>query len=101
MRKTISIIDLINEVNKRNAESTCAAGIRMGWNAMLEHYLHENNCYKGYNNLTREQVPLGHKPGILWDTVDGHWSQGAATIHDPAITDDSRRFYYTHKRLEK
>jgi hypothetical protein len=65
MRKTIKVVELVELVNQRNRVSTCAAGIRAGWNAILEEVLHKTDGYNGYRYLSAGEVPKGQAPGIL------------------------------------
>ena len=48
-RRTVRIGDLINEVNRRNAGSTCSPETRKGWNSLLEGVLSDANVYEGYS----------------------------------------------------
>lgn len=92
-RKTVSIADLLSEVNRRNKQSTCSADVRDGWNSLLETVLHNANLYEGYGYLSQEEVPPGEKPGI-----DKHCRDGAPTRE--RFPDESRRHYYVSRILK-
>ena len=64
-RKTISVQDLKDSINNRNRKSTCAADVRHGWNAIISEALMETKNYRGYRFLTANEVPDGHKPGVV------------------------------------
>lgn len=89
-KKTIHISELIDEVNRRNAESECSPEVRRGWNSLLEAMLHQNNVYEGFRHLNEDQVPAGSEPGVR--------------INDKTNTgfefpDESRVYYFKHKSL--
>lgn len=87
-RKTVSLLALIEQVNQMNRESTCAPDIRMGWNTLLEQALMAANVYAGFGYYSEHELPRNQTPGL----VDGHFVHG--------VSDDSRRFYYTHSKLK-
>lgn len=92
-RKTLRIADVVDKVNHMNRESTCDAGKRAGWNALLESLLHDADAYKGYNNLGSVNVPEGHAPGIKWiEDGDGY---GLPNFDG---CDDTRRVYHLDRR---
>lgn len=70
-RKTFSIAKLLHSVNKKNAESTCSAEVRQGWNSLLSDILMQADVYAGYNYLGPEDLPEGELPGIAFETSDG------------------------------
>ncbi len=90
-RKTVQISELIDFVNERNQVSTCEPSVRDGWNAMLERVLMDADVYAGFNYYGEADVPAGQSPGIVRD------STGSAE----RFPDESRRFYYTHRHLQK
>jgi hypothetical protein len=82
-RATCKLTDLLDEVNRRNRESTCPREMRAGWNSLLEFALSEAGAYAGYGFLGPKDVPVNEKPGII--------------VNEPAVNefpDDSRRFYH-------
>jgi len=91
MKKTIKLIDLINEVNRRNKESTCKPEVREGWNSLLESILHTSECYEGYTYLYRHEVPIGQLPGIRGIALDKEY---------PDVTRRSYRVSYKLKAKE-
>ena len=88
-RKTVLISDLIIEVNRLNAESTCAPDLRVGWNTFLEDILKKADVYAGFKMLSEGEVPVGFPPGF--NIVDGKYG----------FPDDSRRRYYWHRHLRE
>jgi len=48
LRKTIKVIDLIEEVNCRNRVSMCDPKVRDGWNSLAESLLLRCDAYAGY-----------------------------------------------------
>jgi hypothetical protein len=90
-KKTVYIVELISEVNRRNAESTCSPDMRMGHNMMLESILMDANVYAGFGYYEAHQVPEGHKPGIIFNRENPKNNQ---------FPDESRRFYYSHRNLK-
>ena len=85
-RKTIEIQKIKDKVNWMLKYSTqMNPDVRRGMYSVLEWALGETGNYKGYNNLTQENVPSGELPGIIFDAFPG-------TNHQ--YPDDSRRFYY-------
>lgn len=88
-KKTLVIRDLIEEVNRRNRESTCEPAVRMGWNMLLEGVMIGAEVYSGFSYLTADQVPTGCLPGVIPDP------KGT----DHKFPDESRRQYYTHTYL--
>lgn len=71
MKKTFVIEVLITEVNQRNANSTCDAKVREGWNDALEWILHKADRYYGYRYLTCAEVPEGQAAGIIYSGFPG------------------------------
>lgn len=91
-RKTLKLIELINEVNERLAHSKTGPEGRYALCMLLEQFLFANNAYAGFQYLTEEQVPKGHKPGIKWTGQPGK--------SFPYHPDDSRRVYSIHYKLK-
>jgi hypothetical protein len=93
-RKTVNLIDMIEEVNRRNRGSICCAEVRRGWNSLLEGFLYENDAYAGYGYLEAEQLEgtraEGMLPGIIRD------ANGPGEHEFP---DETRVVYYIHHRL--
>ena len=88
MRKTVYIAKMIQEVNRRNVESTCSPEVRRGWNALLEGFLHDNGVYEGFRYL--EAKELGDvEPGIAKDENGNN-----------VFPDESRVAYYFHHTLK-
>lgn len=83
-RKTFNVEDFKKKINERNRHSTCSAEVRRGWNSVLSDVLMDTGNYKGFNYLNADQVPPGHKPGIIPNYETGK--------HE--FPDDSRVFYY-------
>jgi len=48
MRKTIKVVDLIEEVNCRNRISACDPEVRRGWNSFAEGFLLRCDAYVGF-----------------------------------------------------
>jgi len=92
-RTTVSIVDLIEKVNKLNRESTYSREHRIGVNTFLENILHQNKVYAGFGYLTIDKVPKGQLPGIV----------RKETLLQPGehheFPDDSRIVYFYHRRL--
>lgn len=88
-RKTINVRELLDRVNRRNAESTVAPGLRAGWNALLEEVLRSTGNQAGYAYLEQDKVPADQLPGVIRDAAGNCVS----------FPDDSRRFYYAHHKL--
>ena len=99
-RTTADIVDLIEEVNRRNRLSTCDAKIREGWNSLLEHVLQKADMYAGFGHINETQMKQnGHNinknlpaqlPGVIMNYEDGSKNP---------FPDDTRRFYYFHRKL--
>lgn len=81
---------IVDEVNRRNRESTCDPLMRAGWNALLADILMDAGWYAGFGYLMVKDIPAGQKPGIQTD------ASGKVLGYDARFvdTDDSRRFYY-------
>jgi hypothetical protein len=86
-RKMVAIRELLEIVNRRNAESTCDPLRRSGWNSVLEEVLMDANVYAGYTYLQSMHVPAGERPGVVHG-LDG-----------PEHCDESRRNYIVHSAL--
>ncbi len=56
--------DFKKEVNRRNRESTCTPGARLGGNLLLEWVLNQSEGYRGFRYLNRSEVPAESLPGI-------------------------------------
>jgi len=82
-RRTIELIALVEEVNRRNRESTVSANVRQGWNSLLEAALMARNAYAGFGYYDASQLAEGMSPGIRTD------AEGNNTFPD-----ETRRFYY-------
>jgi len=80
MRKTITVSRILEISRQRNAQSTCSAKVREGWNEFVEGILHETRQYNGFRYLTKDEVP---KPGISLS------SNGRMVFHD-----ETRRYYF-------
>lgn len=88
-RKTVEITAIIDEVNRRNRGSTCAAELRMGWNSLLEGILKDANVYAGFGYLVADQLEgdaIGQNPGMAYD-------------NGTTFPDESRVYYYCHEKL--
>lgn len=95
-RKTVSVAELLFEVNGRNTQTHSSYDMRHGWNTLLETFLFSTGNYEGFKYLTADKVPPGEKPGV--NTVD--FDDSLLTYVDKfANTDDTRRFYYVSERL--
>lgn len=97
-KKMIDVVALIEQVNAMNAKPDAiwnTRELRHGANNLLETILHGANIYAGYNCYQPSQLPPNTIPGILWNTPDGNYSQGAECTHP----DNSRRFYYVSPKL--
>ena len=94
-RKTFDVITMIDDVNARNRKSVVSADVRNGWNSLLETLLHDTGNYAGFNYLEASEVPEGALPGIVWAQ-----NQNGAR-YAKSFPDESRRFYYVHRKLRK
>lgn len=63
-KKTVSVLTLIEIVNRLNKHSTCPVETRKGWNTLLDEVLHKTGNYNGYAYLACQDVPRGELPGI-------------------------------------
>lgn len=91
-KRTIKITRLIEMVNKLNEESEGAAcvAIRRGANSFLSTILMECDCYAGFGYLEADKVPAKELPGMIrGDTSTSH-----------QFPDDTRIFYYVHRKLQ-
>ena len=96
--KTIDLVELIQEVNRRNACSICKPTAREGWNSLLETMLMKADVYAGFNNLRASELQgdaIGQPPGIIFDQQA--INEGRTPNHQ--FPDDSRRVYYVHRSL--
>lgn len=88
-RKTIKVEQIKDLVNQSLANSVDGNYITPQWRFglcfMLEQILHDTDNYKGYWALRENEVPLGQKPGIIFDESSDQNHQ---------YPDDSRRRYY-------
>ena len=69
-RKTVSLRELVEWVNVRNATSTCEPAVREGWNALVNSLLMQADAYAGFAYLRADQLEgeaLGKPPGIVFD----------------------------------
>ena len=82
MARAIKLAKLVEWVNRRNSESTCAADVRLGWNLLLEEAMHHADNYGGYRYLAAQYVPKGEKPGIDGEEMEY------------IFPDETRRHYY-------
>lgn len=82
-KKTVNIKWLVEEINRKNRESTCPRDVRNGWNSLLETIMMQANVYNGHSFLKADEVPAGHLPGIVRD--------GEKNL---ILPDDSRRVYF-------
>ena len=89
-KKTVKIVELINQVNDKNKKSTCNADVRRGWNALLESVLMAAECYEGFRYLHTDEVPTGELPGIHIDYADNQ---------KRTFPDTTRIAFYTPKHL--
>lgn len=94
-RKTVDVRALVEKVNHMNQHSTCSAEHRAGWNSLLESVLYDSNVYAGFGYLDGKDVPLGHKPGIIW----GRTKDGAQDAMSNVYPDETRKRYYIHHSL--
>ena len=68
-KKTIRVLDLIEDVNYRNRVSTCDSKVREGWNSFVEGFLARCDAYAGFTffdehgdgDHTRRQYIVHHK----------------------------------------
>jgi hypothetical protein len=102
VRKTIKVKELIEQVNLINKNSTMSPKERGSINLFLESILLDCDVYVGFGYYTRQDVPAGEQPGIVWTNENKTvWSDS----HDPEATpnpvfpDDSRRRYYISRKL--
>lgn len=95
MRKTVQVVDLIEQANNfllMSDESKRAE--RLGVCTFIENILHDAGAYAGFNYLYQrhlDEAGVKGKPGIIFDDVD----------HNHQYPDDSRRFYFVHRKLVK
>lgn len=87
-RKTLDVRDLLDEVNRRNRNSTCDADQRKGWNSLLEAMLFRTGNYAGFRYLSDVEVPTGEAPGIRCKPD----SDGG--LNDREFPDETRISYY-------
>ena len=69
-RKTVSLRELVEWVNERNATSTCEPRVREGWNALVNSFLMEADVYAGFAYLRAVELEgeaIGKPPGIVFD----------------------------------
>lgn len=67
-KKTIRVLDLIEDVNFRNRVSACDSKVREGWNCFVEGILCQCDAYAGFtifnergeNDPTRKQYIVHH-----------------------------------------
>lgn len=88
-RKTIEIKKLKEWVNDKLANSVDSKYVNPQWRfglcSLLERVLMDTGNYQGYWGLRQNEVPVGQKPGIIFD-------ESPARNH--VYPDDSRRRYY-------
>lgn len=90
MRKTVKIVDLVDQINAQNAGSYCDPLIREGWNSLLETILRDADAYSGFGYLESKDLTDGAKdrqcaPGIISRSIED-----GGTI----FPDETRRCYY-------
>jgi hypothetical protein len=83
-RKTVDVEWLRTHINRINADSTCDAKIREGWNALLGSVLHHTGNYNGFTYLTTKDIPIGQEPGMVYHEN--------TRLH--TFPDETRRYYY-------
>jgi hypothetical protein len=69
-RKTVSLRELVDWVNERNATSTCEPSVREGWNSLASTFLMSTNAYAGFGYLRSDELAgdaKGKPPGIVPD----------------------------------
>jgi hypothetical protein len=67
-RKTVSLRELVDWVNERNATSTCGPSVREGWNSLASAFLMSTNAYAGFGYLRADELTgeaKGKPPGII------------------------------------
>jgi len=69
-KKTFSVDQLKNTVNRVLSVSITDRANREGIIAVLEYVLHQTGNYRGYRYLCHSEVPDGHFPGIRFYDVD-------------------------------
>lgn len=89
-RSTADIETLVDEINDRNRGSTCDSKVRDGWNHLMETILLKAGVYAGFSYLTQAEVPLGHRPGIIYGNPQGE-------VTDNQYPDESRRIFHKYK----
>jgi hypothetical protein len=93
--KRIAILNMIENVNRKNRESTCSADVRQGWNALLEDMLHATGNYSGFGYYSNDELPASMAPGVRYETNDDGVRLPAADMNERfRDCDDTRRFYY-------
>jgi hypothetical protein len=95
-RRTMQIRELLDKANHMLAASTCEPAGRQAICCFIESILHETGHYRGYNALTIDRVPRGHRPGINLGPA-GEWLDNMDARN--ADVDDTRRAYHYHPNL--
>lgn len=93
-KKTVTLAEIVDEVNYRNAGSYCSADVRAGWNSLCESLMMQADNYAGFGYLTSDMLIDGAKerncdPGIIKRPM----SEGGTIFPD-----ETRRVYYLKKR---
>ena len=65
-RKTVPVVDLVEQANLMLKVSTCEPAVRQGIINFIEHFLHETGNYQGFRYLMEDEVPEGEKPGVRY-----------------------------------
>ena len=96
-KKTVRLADIVDEVNRRNRQSTCNRDVRAGWNSLCESLMMQADNYGGFGCLDSAQLEgdaKGYAPGIVW----GYNESGDRDNKLNLYPDDTRRVYYLKKR---
>lgn len=92
-RKTVSLREMVEWVNERNATSSCPPDVRQGWNSLVSTFLMEGDAYAGFGYLRADELEgdaVGQLPGIV-PSANGKGQH--------AFPDETRIRFYVHKDL--
>lgn len=84
-RKTFDLNALGTKINARLAEGTDGPETRLALAGLLEGFLMDGGCYRGFRYLSQAEVPSGQAPGI----------------ENGVILDDTRRSYPLPEAAER
>lgn len=65
MGNSVSVVQFVELINRRNRFSKDAPTVRQGWNSIAEEILLQTGNYKGFKLLGPNEVPNGQLPGFV------------------------------------